>query len=230
MVPNESAQAFAYAYNGIRKAFFELFRLGAVRLCVPRPGHSCAFCEQLLDIQSAPEVAIVLADPRERLPVKAAGCDNTTKWSKFAKTILEGAKILVCYAHVSGDQLFILYKIAINPTDFFGEQVSHGRSSLFAINLPTRSSTRNFMKMYHVQHPARLRRPHVLFRPRWFRSCVTGARMGPLFGLKDTGAVSVAHGRSVMQGLATSLTTMVSRVAGPSSPWLSVGLLVSRKT
>ena len=99
MVPNESAQAFAYAYNGIRKAFFELFKPGAVRLC----GHSCAFCEQLLDIQSAPEVAIVLADPRERLPVKEAGCDNTTKFSKFAKALLEGAKILVCYAHISGN-------------------------------------------------------------------------------------------------------------------------------
>ena len=103
MVPNESAQAFGYAYNGIRKAFFDLFKPGAVRLCVPRPGHSCAFCEQLLDIQSAPEVTIVLADPRERLPVKEAGCDNTTKFSKFAKAMSEGAKILVCYAHISGD-------------------------------------------------------------------------------------------------------------------------------
>ena len=56
---------------------------------------------------------------------------------------------------------------------------------------------------------------------------MSGARMGLLFGLKDTGAVSVAHGRLAMQGLATSPTTMVSSLAGPSSPWLSVGLLVS---
>ena len=102
LVPNESSEAFEYAYNGIRVAFFNLFQRGSVRLCPARPGHSCKFCEQLLDIQQAQEVARILV-PAQRLPVKKAGADNTTMWSKFARKVLHGAKVLVCYAHATGD-------------------------------------------------------------------------------------------------------------------------------
>jgi hypothetical protein len=107
LVPNESSEAFGYAYNGIRAAFFGLLKPGAVRLCPARPGHSCAFCEQLLDIQKAPEVARVLSDPQQKLPVKRAGSDNTTKWTKFAKKILLEAKVIVCYTHATGDAMLI---------------------------------------------------------------------------------------------------------------------------
>jgi hypothetical protein len=55
IVPNESSEAFTYAYNGIRAAFFAQ---GAVRLC--DQGSACDFCEQLRDIQESPEVAKVL--------------------------------------------------------------------------------------------------------------------------------------------------------------------------
>ena len=76
IVPNESAEAFTYAYNGIRAAFFGLF---TVRLC--EPGRACEFCEQLREIQESPKVAKVLniaSNPREELPVKRAGADHTT--------------------------------------------------------------------------------------------------------------------------------------------------------
>ncbi len=40
---------------------------------------------ELPDVQTLPEVAEVLKDTEQRLPVKRAGADNTTKWSKFVK-------------------------------------------------------------------------------------------------------------------------------------------------
>ncbi len=104
IVPNESSEAFAYAYNGVRAAFFCLFKKGAVRLC--ERGSACNFGEQLRDIQESQEVAKVLnivSDPYEELPVKRAGADNTTKWSSFTKRILKHAKVLVCYAHATGE-------------------------------------------------------------------------------------------------------------------------------
>jgi len=54
------------------------------------------------------EVAQVLQDPDNKLPVKKAGADNTTKWSKFAKQLLAGAKDLICYAHATGNVTCIL--------------------------------------------------------------------------------------------------------------------------
>ena len=105
IVPNESSDVFAFAYNGgIRAAFFGLFKKGAVRLC--ERGSACEFCAQLRDIQESPEVAKVLniaSNPHEELPVKKAGADNTTKWSSFATRILKQAKVLVCYAHATGE-------------------------------------------------------------------------------------------------------------------------------
>ncbi len=104
IVPNESSEAFTYAYNGIRAAFFGLFKKGAVRLF--EPGSACDFCEQLRDIQESPEVAKVLniaSNLHEELPVKRDGEDNTTKWSSFATRILKQAKVLVCSAHATGD-------------------------------------------------------------------------------------------------------------------------------
>jgi hypothetical protein len=101
--PNESSEAFAYAYNGIRAAFFGLFKKGGVRLC--ERGSACDFCEQLRDIQDSLGVAKVLnmvSNPNEELPLKRAGTDNTTKWSSFAKRILKHVKVLVCYAHATG--------------------------------------------------------------------------------------------------------------------------------
>ncbi len=104
IVQNESSEAFTYAYNGIRAAFFGLFKTGAVQLC--ERGSACNFCEQLRDIQESPEVDKVLnivSNPHEELPVKRAGADNTTKWSSFATQILKQAKVLVCSAHVTGE-------------------------------------------------------------------------------------------------------------------------------
>ena len=57
IVPNESSEAFTYAYNRIRAAFLGLFKKGAVRLC--ERGSACDFCEQLRDIQESQEVAKV---------------------------------------------------------------------------------------------------------------------------------------------------------------------------
>ncbi len=74
IVPNESSEAFAYAYNGIMAAFFGLFKEGAVRLC--ERGSACNFCGQLRDIPKSPEVVMVLnivSNPKEELPVKRAG-------------------------------------------------------------------------------------------------------------------------------------------------------------
>ncbi len=97
-------KAFAYAYNGIWAAFFGLFKKGTERLC--ERGSACNFCELLRDIQESPEVVKVLnivSNPNEELPVKRAETDNTTKWSSFAKRILKHAKVLVCYAHATGE-------------------------------------------------------------------------------------------------------------------------------
>jgi hypothetical protein len=80
LVPNESAEAFAFVYNGVREAFFSVLKPGTLRLCPP--GQGCELCDQIRDLQSSPEVAEVLADPSRKLPVKKAGSDNTTKWSK----------------------------------------------------------------------------------------------------------------------------------------------------
>ncbi len=104
IVPNESSEAFTYAHNCIRAAFFGLFKKGAVRLC--EQGSACDCCEQLRDIQESPEVAKVVnivSNSHEELPVKRAGVDNTTKWSSFATRILKHAKVLVCYANATGE-------------------------------------------------------------------------------------------------------------------------------
>jgi hypothetical protein len=104
IIPNESSEAFVYAYNGIRAAFFGLFKKGAVRLC--ERGSACDFCNQLRDIRESPEVVKVLdivSNPKDELPVKRAGADNTTKWSSFAKRILNHAKVLVCYAYATDE-------------------------------------------------------------------------------------------------------------------------------
>jgi hypothetical protein len=47
------------------------------------------------------EVVQVLQDPEKKLQVRKAGADNTTKWSKFARQLLAGAKVLICYAHAT---------------------------------------------------------------------------------------------------------------------------------
>jgi hypothetical protein len=54
------------------------------------------------------EVAQVLQNPDNKLPVKKAGADNTTKWSKLAKQLLACAKVLICYAHATGNVTCIL--------------------------------------------------------------------------------------------------------------------------
>jgi len=84
IVPNESSEAFEFAYNGFRVAFFSLFAPGKLRVC----DGKCALCDQFRDIQSAPEVIAVLANPEQRLPVVKAICDNITKFSKFVKRVL----------------------------------------------------------------------------------------------------------------------------------------------
>ncbi len=58
MVPNESSEAFTYAYNDILAAFFGLFKKGGVRLC--ERVSACDFFVQLCDIQESQEVANVL--------------------------------------------------------------------------------------------------------------------------------------------------------------------------
>jgi hypothetical protein len=113
IVPNESAEAFTYAYNGIRAAS----RRGP---CDSEPGSACDFCEQLHDIQESQEVAKVLniaSNPHEKLPLKRAGADNTTKWLSFATRILKQAKVLVCAAHATGDSLictFVFWFLCLN--------------------------------------------------------------------------------------------------------------------
>ena len=119
LVPSESSEAFEYCYNGIRAAFFSVIKPGALRLC-PAGAAPCAFCDQLRDIQQAPEVVHALSDPKERLPVMRAGADNTTKWSKFAKKVLTRAKVIVCYAHATGNtKLHILFHIEMSMTPLF---------------------------------------------------------------------------------------------------------------
>ncbi len=57
-------------------------------------------------IQKSPEVVkvlIIASNPNEELPVKSVEADNTTKWSSFAKRILKHAKVLVYYAHATGE-------------------------------------------------------------------------------------------------------------------------------
>jgi hypothetical protein len=86
LVRNESLDAFGYAYNGIRASVFSLLKPGALRMCLH--GEACEFCEQVHNLQQSQHVGNVLKDPRQRLPVKKAGADNTTKWSKFANAQL----------------------------------------------------------------------------------------------------------------------------------------------
>ncbi len=103
IVANESSEAFAYCYNGIRgfqAAFFRLLTPGAVQLCPI--SAQCLCCQQIREVQEMPEVVKVLQDPVKRLPVKKAGADNTTKWSKFARQLPAGTKVLICYAHATG--------------------------------------------------------------------------------------------------------------------------------
>ncbi len=88
IVANESSEAFAYCYNGIRAAFFKLLTPGEVRLCTNFV--RCLCCQQIREVQEMAEVAQVLQNPDKKLPVKKAGADNTTKWSKFAKQLLAG--------------------------------------------------------------------------------------------------------------------------------------------
>jgi hypothetical protein len=101
IVANESSEAFAYCYNGIRAAFFKLLTPGEVRLCPI--SAKCQCCQQIREVQAMPEVIKVLNDPNKKLPVKKAGADNTTKWSKFARQLIAGAKVLICYAHATGN-------------------------------------------------------------------------------------------------------------------------------
>jgi hypothetical protein len=101
IVPNESSEAFAYCYNGIRAAFFKLLTPSEVRLC-PNSVR-CLCCQQMREVQEMADVAQVLQDPDRKLPVKKAGADNTTKWSKFVKQVLAVAKVLICYAHATGN-------------------------------------------------------------------------------------------------------------------------------
>jgi hypothetical protein len=49
----------------------------------------------------------ILQNSDQKLPVKKAGANTTTKWSKFVKQVLAGAKVLVCYAHATGDAKFL---------------------------------------------------------------------------------------------------------------------------
>jgi hypothetical protein len=59
----------------------------------------------IVDIQESQEVVKVLniiSNPKEELPVKRAGADNTSKWSSFAKRILKHARYW-CYAHETGE-------------------------------------------------------------------------------------------------------------------------------
>jgi hypothetical protein len=100
IVVNESSEAFEYCYNGIQAAFFRLLTPNAVRLCPI--SAQCLCCQQIREVQEMPEVVKVLEDPMKRL-VKKAGADNTTKWSKFASQLLAGAKVLICYAHATGN-------------------------------------------------------------------------------------------------------------------------------
>jgi hypothetical protein len=101
IVANESSEAFAYCYNGIRAAFFRLLTPGSVQLCPI--SAQCLCCQQIREVQEMPEVVKVLNDPSKKLPVKKAGADNTTKWSKFARQLIAGAKVLICYAHATGN-------------------------------------------------------------------------------------------------------------------------------
>ncbi len=101
IVANESSEAFAYCYNGIRAAFLRLLTPCAVQLCPI--SAQCLCCQQIREVQEMPEVVKVRQDPLKRLQVKKAGADNTTKWSKFARQLLAGAKVLICYAHATGN-------------------------------------------------------------------------------------------------------------------------------
>ncbi len=76
LVPNEFFEAFSFVYNGVREAFFSVLTPVALRLCPP--GQGCELCDQIRDLQSSPEVAVVLADPSKTIPMKKAGSDNTT--------------------------------------------------------------------------------------------------------------------------------------------------------
>ena len=68
IVANESSEAFAYCYNGIRAAFFRLLTPGEVRLCPI--SAQCLCCQQIREVQEMPEVVKVLQDPLKRLQVK----------------------------------------------------------------------------------------------------------------------------------------------------------------
>ncbi len=64
-------------------------------------------CQQIQEVQEMAEVAQVLQNPDQKLPVKRARADNTTKWSKFVQRVLADAKVLVCYAHATGNAKFL---------------------------------------------------------------------------------------------------------------------------
>jgi hypothetical protein len=105
IVPNESSEAFAYCYNGIQAAFFKLLTPSEVQLCPY--SVRCLCCQQIREVQEMAEVAQVLQNPDQKPPVTKTGADNTTKWSKCVKQVLAGAKVLICYAHATGNANFL---------------------------------------------------------------------------------------------------------------------------
>lgn len=163
LVPNESSEAFTFIYNGIRSAFFRLLKPGALSRC----GHGCEVCNMIKDLQTSPEVAKVLSDPEEKLPVKKAGNDNTTKWSKFVYAVLTEAKLLICYAHASGDTMHVKTSCPALILVLFLQEF-RGKSNLFESSSAIMTSTRLSMKWCRVPLHVRRRESHVLCRQPWF--------------------------------------------------------------
>ena len=78
IVHNESSDTFTCAYNGIslRTSVLSLLKQCTLRLC--SHGDECEFCEQVRNLQQSQEVACVLQDLRQRLPVEKKSRSNVS--------------------------------------------------------------------------------------------------------------------------------------------------------
>jgi hypothetical protein len=83
-------------------AFFSLFTPGGVCLCL----ESVSALSVSSYVTLRPHQRLWNKDPVQKLLVKRASADNTTKWFKFTKRVLARhdnmCKVIVCYAHATG--------------------------------------------------------------------------------------------------------------------------------